>query len=88
MTTYTPAELQRAFERSTLARHAGMTLEGALRDPAFRHAIELGAAIHRQHLRELARRAERHRAGRWLDRSVLDAYELTDRDAHLGEVAA
>lgn len=38
MTAYTPAELADAFARSTLGRHAGLTL-----DEALRRVLEIGA---------------------------------------------
>lgn len=61
----TLAELQRAYERSTLPA-MGMTFDEAERSPA--HAALLRAMVHgrRQALRDLAHRAERMRAGRWL----------------------
>lgn len=43
MTAYAPAELADAFARSTLGRHAGLTLQDALRNPALRLVLEIGA---------------------------------------------
>lgn len=43
MTAYTPAELADAFARSPLGRHAGLTLDEALGNPALRRVLEIGA---------------------------------------------
>ncbi len=84
---YHPVELERAFALLPL-KPFGITLESALRDPIYRPLIESKAAADRQIRRDLARRAEQMRAGRWLDRSAIDAYDFTDRTADLNEVPA
>lgn len=91
MTHYTDLELRRAF--ALTAYTAGLDFETAMRNPIYAKVIEAKAASDRQLRRELARRAEQARAGRWLELRAdplasLDAYDLTDRTAHLGEVAA
>lgn len=92
MTTYTDIELRRAFSL-TAYKPAGLDFDDAIADPIYRKVIEAKAASDRQLRRDLARRAEQARAGRWLELRAdplasLDAYDLTDRTAHLGEVAA
>ncbi len=92
MTHYTDIELRRAFAL-TAYKPAGLDFETAMRNPLYAKVIEAKAASDRQLRRELARRAEQARAGRWLELRAdplasLDAYDLTDRTAHLGEVAA
>ena len=92
MTHYTDLELRRAFAL-TAYKPAGLDFETAMRNPIYAKVIEAKAASDRQLRRELARRAEQARAGRGLELRAdplasLDAYDLTDRTAHLGEVAA
>ena len=92
MTTYTDIELRRAFAL-TAYKPAGIDYDTAMRNPIYAKVIEAKAASDRQLRRDLARRAEQARAGRWLELRAdplasLDAYDYTDRTAHLGEVAA
>ncbi len=85
--TYSEHELRNAHRVLPFAL-AGIGFEQALADPLYRPVLEAKAASHRQILRDLARRAEQMRAGRWLDRSAIDAYDFTDRTADLNEVPA
>lgn len=81
-------ELERAFALLPL-KPFGITLESALRNPIYRPLIESKAAADRQIRRDLARRAEQQRAGRWLAAtSPLDPYEQTERDGWVSGVAA
>lgn len=87
MTAYPPAELADAFARSPLGRPAGLTLDEALRNPALRRVLEIGAGERRQLARDLAARADRTTAGRLLDTTALDDYERCDRESHVMEEA-
>lgn len=83
-----PIELERAFALLPL-KLFGVTLEAALRDPIYGPLIESKAAADRQIRRDLARRAEQMRAGRWLAASSpMDAYEQTERTGWVSGVAA
>lgn len=88
MTTISDLDLMRAYCALPFAV-IGISFNDAKRDHY--DALVRTANMQAQLLRDLARRSERTRTARWIESAAnqaRDAYELTDRDAHLGEVPA
>lgn len=86
-TALTDLDLARAYRASAFPA-LGVSFERAKADPILARSLHGLACSQRRLLRDCARQAERARAGRWLERSALDDYELTDKHAHLGEMPA